>query len=404
MNLNLLYIDPGTGSALFSILIGIAATLYFLGRALLIKIKVLFSGKGTLSIYKNPYVIYSEGSQYFNVFKPVLDNFEDKKTEILYLTSAKDDPVFDKNYNYIKSEYIGEGGIAFTRLGMLSAKVCLMTSPGLNVYQLKRSKSVKHYSHVLHSPADAMTYKLFGLDYFDSVLLSGDYQANDIRCLEKLRNLPEKQLITVGCSYLDELYEKSKKLIKENNNKMTVLISPSWGESALLSRYGEKLLDPLCASDFNIIIRPHPQSKKSESALLEKLSARYDEKVVWDFEQDNIISLSKADAMISDFSGIIFDYMFLFDKPCFYVNYNFDSRPYDADDLDHELWQFKIIKEAGIELKENDFMRIAEIIINSKDNESLSLARKKASDTAWQYRGEAGKRIADFLLSIAKND
>jgi hypothetical protein len=37
-----LYIDPGTGSALFSILIGIAATVYFLGRALIIKLKVFF--------------------------------------------------------------------------------------------------------------------------------------------------------------------------------------------------------------------------------------------------------------------------------------------------------------------------------------------------------------------------
>jgi len=32
MNLYLLFIDPGTGSALFSILIGSAATVYFLGR------------------------------------------------------------------------------------------------------------------------------------------------------------------------------------------------------------------------------------------------------------------------------------------------------------------------------------------------------------------------------------
>ena len=61
-----LYIDPGTGSALFSILIGVAATAYFLGRALFIKLKVILSGGkiSKSSAVENPYVIYNEGSQY----------------------------------------------------------------------------------------------------------------------------------------------------------------------------------------------------------------------------------------------------------------------------------------------------------------------------------------------------
>jgi len=63
MNLHLLYIDPGTGSALFSILIGAAATIYFLGRALIIKLKVILSGgkaDGAASV-DHPFVIYNEG-------------------------------------------------------------------------------------------------------------------------------------------------------------------------------------------------------------------------------------------------------------------------------------------------------------------------------------------------------
>ena len=41
----ILYIDPGTGSMLFSILIGAAATLFFLAKALLLKLKLVFAGK-----------------------------------------------------------------------------------------------------------------------------------------------------------------------------------------------------------------------------------------------------------------------------------------------------------------------------------------------------------------------
>jgi len=404
MNLHPLYIDPGTGSALFSILIGAAATVYFLGRALIIKLKVVLSGGkavNTASV-EQPFVIYNEGKQYWNVFKPVLDEFEKHKTGLLYLTSSQDDPVFDTSWNFIKPEYIGEGNRAFARLNMLRAGVCLMTTPGLDVYQLKRSKMVKHYAHILHAPSDATMYRLFGFDYFDSVLLTGDYQAEDIKTLERQRNIPEKKLITVGCSYLDVYAEKIKNIPSEENHPFTVLVSPSWGPSAILTRYGEKLLDPLSVSGWRIIIRPHPQSKKSESEMLEHLQARYKDKsnIEWDFERENIYSLNKADIMISDFSGIIFDYMFLRDKPVLYVSQDFDLRPYDADDLDHELWQFKTVKEAGIELREEDFPGITEVIKNAGDSENLKQARKRARETAWQYPGEAGKRIYEFMTGM----
>jgi hypothetical protein len=404
LNLHLLYIDPGTGSALFSILIGAAATIYFLSRALIIKLKVVLSGGKTANaaFTEHPFVIYCEGKQYYNVFKPVLNEFENQKVGLLYLSSSQDDPVFGITWNYVKAEFIGEGNRAFAHLNMLHARVCLMTTPGLDVYQLKRSKMVKHYSHILHMPSDATMYRLFGLDYFDSVLLTGDYQAEDIRILERHRNIPEKKLITVGCSYLDVYAEKIKNLPTEENHLFTVLISPSWGASALLTRYGEKLLDPLASSGWRIIIRPHPQSKKSEAAMLEYLQTRYKDSsnIEWDYERENIYSLKKADIMISDFSGIIFDYMFLCDKPVLYVSQNIDLRPYDADDLDHDLWQFKTIKEAGIELRESDFSRITEIIKNARDSESLKTVRKKARETAWQYPGEAGKRTFEFMAEI----
>ena len=407
---NLLYIDPGTGSALFSILIGAAATLYFLGRALIIKLKVVISGgKVTASsMQANPIVIYNEGKQYCDVFRPVLDEFEAREIKTLYLTSAEDDPFLVAPYTHIKGEFIGEGNKAYSRLNLLNADVVLMTTPGLDVYQLKRSKGVKHYSHVLHAPSDATLYRLFGIDYYDSILLTGNYQAEDIRILEKQRGIAEKQLITVGCTYLDVFSEKINQIPKEENHPFTVLVSPSWGPSAILSRYGEKLLDPLVKTGMRIIVRPHPQSKKSESPILKALEEKYKDvsTLEWDYERENIYSLAKSDIMISDFSGIIYDYTFLFNKPVMYVNQGVDLRLYDADDLGadamEKLWQFKTLREIGIELKEENFPRIGEIIQNASDSEELKLARERAKDTAWQYRGEAGKRIVDFMLSKLK--
>ena len=406
-----LYIDPGTGSALFSILIGATATIYFLGRALIIKLKVIISG-GKISNpdgVENTYAIYNEGSQYSNVFRPVLDEFEARGINLLYLSSDKNDPLLNEPYNFVKKEFIGEENKAFLCLNMLKASIILMTTPGLDVYQLKRSKGVKHYAHILHAPSDATMYHLFGIDYFDSILLTGDYQANDIRVLEQKRSLNAKNLVTVGCTYLDVFAEKIRQTPKEENHPFTVLVSPSWGPSAILSRFGEKLLNPLVKTGLRIIVRPHPQSKKSESDILEKLETKYKDSsnLIWDYERENIYSLAKSDIMISDFSGIIFDYTFLFDKPVMYVKQGFDLRLYDADDLGEDavknLWQFKVLKEIGIQLKEEDFASIGDIIKNASDSGELRRARQKAKDTAWQYRGEAGKRTFDFMIKLVND-
>ena len=404
----LLYIDPGTGSMLFSILIGAAATLFFLGKAALIKIKVFFSGKkdggGQMDAAYKPYVIYNEGKQYWNVFKPVCQAFESRKIPLAYYTSAKDDPVFEQNYEYVKAEFIGEGNAAFARLNMLSAGFVLMTTPGLQVYQLKRSKRVKHYSHVVHMPNDATTYRLFGLDFFDSVLLTGDYQGDDIRLLEEARGITKKDLVTVGCSYLDVYAERIAAIPAEDNHPFTVLVSPSWGASGLLMKYGEKLLDPLSKTGWRIIVRPHPQSKKSEADMLDRLSKRYadNKNVEWDYERENIYSLKKADIMISDFSGIIFDCTFLCDKPVMYVNADMDLRPYDAYDLQKPLWQFEVLKKMGIELQESQFDTIKDVIQAASDSAELSAERAKAKAQAWMHIGKAGENIADYMIKTVE--
>jgi CDP-glycerol glycerophosphotransferase (TagB/SpsB family) len=109
--------------------------------------------------------------------------------------------------------------------------------------------------------------------------------------------------------------------------------------------------------------------------------------------------------MISDFSGIIFDYVFLRDKPVMYVKQGLDLRPYDADDLGDnaadKLWQFKTLKAIGVELKEDHFDRIGEVIKNISDNPQLQEARRESREAAWQYPGESGKRIADFMFQTA---
>lgn len=403
-----LYIDPGTGSMLFSILIGAAATLFFLGKAAWLKVKVFFAGKkdgkALDTSYKN-YVVYNEGKQYWNLFKPICDEFEKRQIELAYYTSASDDPCFNQNYKFVKPEFIGEGNKAYAKLNMLSAGFVLMTTPGLDVYQLKRSKHVRHYSNILHAASDATMMRLFALDFFDSVLLTGDYQKEDIRFLEAQRGIREKELVVVGCPYLDENQRLLNAIPEEKNHPFTVLVSPSWGPHSLLCHYGERLLDPLVKTGWRIIIRPHPQSKRAEPEVLKHLQDKYEgcKNVEWDYEGTNIYSMKKSDVMISDFSGIIYDYTFLCDKPVLYLNADLDLMVYDAYDLTEKekgkkIWQFEVLHEIGIELDENRFNDIQKIIEDASDSDELSKFRNEAKEAAWMHQGEGGKNTVDYMI------
>ena len=396
------YIDPGTGSLLFSALFGIIGTLFFLSKALLIKLKTFsFADKINKkeNISKAKIIIYGEDKRYYNVFKPIIEELINLEIPTIYYSSSEDDKIFEIKSDFLKSEFIGTGNKAYAKLNFIEADICLMTTPNLDVFQLKRSKGVKKYVHITHSSAETSTYCLYSLDFFDAVFLNGEHQIRDIRELENKRNTIIKDLYVVGNPYLDELSKMKETITKENNNKKTILIAPSWGMNCLFRRFGEKLLDNIVNSDYNIIIRPHPQSLISDKDIIDKFQNRYKYKnnVEWDFNRVNIYSLSKADIMISDFSGVIFDYAFLFEKPVIIPSFTFDKRGTDAIEIDEEVWTFETLPKISFKLDENNFSNIANIIEDSINNETLKNNILKAKEEAYMYEGQASKRAAQFL-------
>ena len=67
-----LYIDPGTGSMLFAILIGTIGALNYILKNGLLKLKFLLSGgKADASKDRIPFVIFSDDKRYWNIFEPV---------------------------------------------------------------------------------------------------------------------------------------------------------------------------------------------------------------------------------------------------------------------------------------------------------------------------------------------
>ncbi len=400
--LKVLYIDPGTGGMLFTILFGIFGVAVFSIRALMLKLKYRVSGgkSAKISDQKIPIAIFTDHKRYWNVFEPLLDEFERRKQKVTYLTCSKDDPVFNKKYEYITGEFIGEGNKAFSRLNLLNASIVISSTPSLDVFQWKRSKNVDFYIHILHAANEVTLYRMFGTDHYDAILVSGDYQIKQIRQLEELRGIPARETPLCGIPYLDTLKKRLDASGPVPAHERTILLAPSWGAVGTLSRFGEKLLDPLVATGYKIIIRPHPQSFTAEKDMIDRLMSKYgnNPNVEWNRDNDNFEVLKKSDLLISDYSGVVFDFTLVFDKPLIYTDTNYDLNPYDASWLEEQPWTFGILPKLGIELNEDNVSNIKDLIDKCIEDPSFSKGRDQARAETWVPMGNGAELAVDFVM------
>lgn len=397
------YIDPGTGSMLFTILVGVLGAGVYALRGLFMKLRFFLtggkqekSGSGRL-----PYVIFADDKRYWNTFSPICEEFERRGEKLVYYTASPDDPGLKQDFKTVECRFIGEGNKAFARLNLLQADVLLSTTPGLEVYQWKRSKDVKWYAHVLHAPNDSTVYRMFGLDYYDAVLLCGDYQVRQQRELERLRGLPAKELPVVGLPYLDGLLDRLQNAEPVGEHPVTVLLAPSWGKSSIFNVYGEKMLDALLETGYHIIVRPHPQSYTSEKPMLDKLMSEYPNsaQLEWNSDNDNFSVLQRSDLLISDFSGVIFDFALVFDKPIIYADTAFDKGPYDACWLEEEMWTFTTLPKIGAQLTAEKLQQMKRLIDGCLEDSRFAQAREQARRETWVNPGTSAVAVTDYLMN-----
>ena len=400
-----LYIDPATGSMLFSVLLGVFITASFFVRMLFIKLKTLIGGKSASARAEgfNKYLIYSDDKRYWNSYRSILDEFESRGIEVAFWTSSEDDPVFAQDYRYVHPEFIGAGNKAFVKLNAARADVLLSTTPGLEVLQWKRSKAVKKYVHFFHSPATALGYGMFQLDFYDVILANSELQIAEVRMLEKKRELPPKEVSVVGLPYFDHLLEKKKNAEVPDKTNRVILLAPSWGQSSFLYKFGEKLIDGLVETGYEIVFRPHPQSFTADKELLEKIRAKYADckNFVWNTDNDNFNILNRADLLISDFSDVVFDFALVFGKPIMYTPVDdFDGSLYDYVWANNLIWKFKVLPTIGCEISEDQIDDIKNRLDAVISSEKYEQGIKEAREFAWKNPGHAAEAIVDYLVDL----
>lgn len=400
------YLDPGTGSMLISAVLGIFATALFLLKSLQYKVKAFVLGLFGVSVAeKERYgiVFYSEGSTYWSTFEPVLKALDELQVECTYLTSGEDDPGLSYQSANVRTRYIGKTYGAFAMLNVMEADVCVLTTPGLDVMQIKRSKGVRHYIHLVHSVSDIGTYKQFSFDYFDTVLTANEHQITALRELEKLRGTTQKTLLRVGCTYMDGLQARAAAVgPAPEGDGICVLVAPTWGANGLFSRFGARLPKMLLDAGFEVIVRPHPQSRISEK---DELASVTDElvgypKLSWDDTADPFESMRKANVLVSDLSGIVFDFAFIFGKPVISLQFTYDSAGMEASDLPGGLWETTVLDKIGFRIGAEDMDSLPDRIRDMVGTEEFRQSIRLVMEESLFNPGEAGEAAARQILEI----
>lgn len=386
---------------LFSVLLGIFMAALFGFRKAWIKIKSLVLGGRAekMTKAKIPVVIFTDSKRYWNIFRPVCDELEKRGIRTEYWTESEDDPAFGHHYENITCRYIGNLNKAITKLNIMNAHICLSTTPGLEVYQWKRSKYTDEYVHIWHAASSGIMYRMFGIDWYDTLLLPGDFIEENIRKLEKMRHMPAKRMIRAGLPHFDMMAQEVRSRTFEKADTTTVLVAPTWGVNSLFNQMGDEFIDELIATGYNIVIRPHPQSYTAEADLIARLKDKYPESehLHWNSDNDNINVLGSSDILISDFSGVVYDYAIIFDKPviCSLVEYIKD--PYDAWWIEEDPKIVTLLPEMTFVIKKDDIKNIRSIIDSALTDEEKAAGRAYAREHFWYNHGEGAAKSVDYI-------
>ncbi len=312
-------------------------------------------------------VFYSEGNGFYKYFKDVIEIML-KKTDIVihYVTSDPRDEVFHLQNDYFKVYYIGENKLIFLMMKM-DADIVVMTMPDLQKYHIKRSmvRNDIEYIYMDHGIGSInLMLRKHALDYFDTVFATNDISYAEIRKQEEIYGLRHKTVLKYGFSLIDNMIKSYNEQPVHINNPRVILIAPSWQEDNLLDLCIDEILEALLGHGYQIILRPHPQYVRHFENKLEVLKNKYvlnnDFILQTDFSSNDTVF--NADILITDWSGIAYEYSFTTLKPSLFINTPMKIMNPDYQEIDVTPFDIEIRNRIGISVELDQLDTIPDII------------------------------------------
>jgi len=320
---------------------------------------------------KKPKIIfYSENESYQKYAYLLIKTLSrEYPNQVYYVSSDKNDKIRNLNVNNL---YIGKSILLQYFFLIISAENIFFTLTDLNNHQIKKTKNVDNYIYYFHAPASTTkVYTESAFDNFDTILCNGDYQIDEIRKRESLKNLTEKKLIKTGYFYFDYLKDKINNQVKADE----ILIAPSWNykQKNFLNENIEAIIENTLNKGFKVRFRPHPENLKRSKPFLNYLKYKFlNKNFIYDNQNENLEAMENAKCLITDSSGIAIEYILIFKKPVLYFD--------DVDKVHNPKFSqfdnlitmdFKVKNKFGYIFKKNEINNI-DLLINTALSEFIN--------------------------------
>lgn len=271
-------------------------------------------------------VFYSEQGGFYKYYSGMIDYVCDHSDiDVHYITSDPDDAIFKDNRPQIKPYFIASDKRLIPLFMKLDCKMCVMTTPDLEKYHLKRSRVNKNieYVYTFHGMGStALTLRKGALDWYDTVFAVGVDSVNEIRDAEELYKTPKKRLVETGYPLIGELIEKYESSEHKKNERPRILIAPSWQPDNIIDSCIDEILSELAKTDYEIIVRPHPQQVRHQPEKFEIMTEKFKNndniEIQTDFSSNNPIM--ESDILITDWSDISWEFAFVTKRPVLFIN------------------------------------------------------------------------------------
>lgn len=296
-------------------------------------------------------VFYAEHGGYFPNFEGLVRELTQRHDKVVsYITSAAADPILDAPPDGVRSFYMKDS--LPLQMAFIDCKVFVMTLTDLNQFHLKRSAHPVHYVYVFHSLVSThMMYRAGAFDHYDSVLCAGPHHVEEIRRREEQQGLAHKQLVEAGYFRLERIRDRYREFGERPSaaGRTTVLVAPSWGEDNIIESCGDRLVRMLLAHEYNVIVRPHPETRRKSPRLLDALEQEFQSADGFRLERSVATddSLLEADVLVCDLSGVALEYALGTERPVLFLDVPYKVKNPEFGALGIEPFELRTRPEIG---------------------------------------------------------
>lgn len=344
-------------------------------------------------------VFFALTSGQYKYYKEIIDYIlENTDIVIHYITNDPDNALFGKpNERILPYYYKTERKMTLLML-RLECDIFVTTVPELGNHYLKRSASKDdiEYIYIPHGIGNGLhTSKEGSGDNYDTLFCVGPHQVAEMRCREKLAGIPRRNLVKAGYGLYDQLVRAYKDIADVTNERPKILIAPSWQDENILDLCVEEMLESLLGNNYNIIVRPHPQYTQIFPERMSTLADKYSDytatgELTFELDFSGNESIFSSDILITDWSGIAYEFSFCTLKPCIYVNtpmkvINPNYKNYDVENFD------LVIRD------------IAGVSINPDEIETINKAVARLLTNVDEYKDRIEKAVEKYLYHPGNN-